>query len=75
MKEKQKIMTAGNEAAVKAALEFDYPESGFRLELQESFTDIIGYYDEPSDYGELEIGSGVVYGSLNLYLHTPEEKA
>ena len=75
MKEKQKIMTAGNEAAVKAALEFDYPESGFRLELPESFTDIIGYYDEPSDYGELEIGSGVVYGSLNLYLHTPEEKA
>ena len=60
---------------MKAALEFDYPEIGFRLELPESFTDTIGYYDEPSDYGELEIGSGVVYGSLNLYLHTPEEKA
>ena len=75
MKEKQTIMTAGNEAAVKAALEFDYPESGFSLELPESFTDIIGYYDEPNDYGELEIGSGVVYGSLNLCLRTPEEKA
>ena len=59
----------------EAALEFDYPDAGFTLKLPESFTDIIGYYDEPKDYGELEVGSGVVYGSLNIYLRTPEEIA
>ena len=58
-----------------AALTFEYPESGFALELPESFTEINGYFDDPKDYGELEIGSGIVYGSLNLYLRSPEEKA
>ena len=75
MEENKEILTAETGAAEKAALEFDYPESGFILKLPESFSDIIGYYDEPNDYGELEIGSGVVYGSLNLCLRTPEEKA
>ena len=75
MEENKENLTAENGETVKAALEFDYPEGGFSLELPESFNDVIGYYDEPNDYGELEIGSGVVYGSLNLCLRTPEEKA
>ena len=59
----------------KPAVEFNYPETGFALELPESCTNFIGYFGEPKDYGEIEVGGGVVYGSLNAYLRTPEEKA
>ena len=43
MEENKEILTAETGAAEKAALEFDYPEGGFSLELPESFNDIIGY--------------------------------
>ena len=65
---------ATNEGAsyTKTSASWDFPKTGFTLTLPADFKDCKGQL-MATDYGELELGSGVVWASLGYIGRTDEE--